>query len=104
MDSLGYNAYTMTNFLSTFDPKTLEVEVEFNENQSEIDLLKMEREFEFEDDSGDADVPEGHQTVVIEMADARTLELFNKGKGDSMVAGSGASRRTGYEESVGAQQ
>ena len=48
-----------------------------------------------------ADVPEGQQSVVIEMLDARTLELFKGGKGDSMVADSGASRRTDYEGFVG---
>ena len=37
-----------------------------------------------------------------EMADAITLELFKGGRGDSMVASSGVSRRTGFEGSVGA--
>ena len=99
MKGLGSNAYDVTRFVSTFDPETLGLEVDSNENQSEIDLLE-ELEFWFEDDSGDTDVPEVHQRVVIEMTYARTLELFKGGKGDSMVAHDGALRRTECKESV----
>ena len=40
------------------------------------------------------------QGVVIEMVDARTLELFKGGKGEIMVASGSASRRTGYKGSI----
>ena len=102
IEDLGSNAYITGTYWSSFDPATFEAEVEFNENQSEIDVLEMEREFGLEGDSGDANVPEGQQKVVIKMADARTLDLFNGEKGDIMITGSGASRRIGYEGSVGA--
>ena len=102
MEGLGSNAYEKAKFASTFDRDSLEVEVGFNENLSEIDLLKMEREFGLDDDSGDADATEVQQRVVIEMANARTLDIFKDGTGDSMVASGGALRLTGYEGSVGA--
>ena len=72
------------------------MEPEFNENQSEIDLRKMELEFGLDDDSIVAGALEVHNEVVIEMADARTLELFKGGRGDNMVASGGALQRTGF--------
>jgi hypothetical protein len=39
---------------------------------------------------------------VIEIADARTLEIFKVGRGDSMVASGSALRRTGFKRSIGA--
>ena len=62
----------------------------------------MEREFSLDDDNSDAGASEVKQRVVIEMADARTLDIFKEGKGDRMVASGGASRRTGDKGSVGA--
>ena len=43
-----------------------------------------------------------NEMVITGIADARTLELFRGGKGDSMVASGGASRRTGFEGFLGA--
>ena len=85
MDGLGPNTYHLAKHGSVFNPETLEVEVEFNENQLEIDLLEMEREFGLEEEIVDKDSPTIKQKVVIEMADARTLELFSGGKGDTLV-------------------
>jgi hypothetical protein len=76
IEELGPNAYYMAKHASTFDQEILEVEVDFNENQPDIALLKVEREFGLEDDSVVTDAPEVQQRVVIEMTDARTLELF----------------------------
>ena len=92
----------MAKHASTFNQSTLEVEVDVNENQLEIDLLEMEREFGLEYDSVIVDAPQVQQGVGIEIADARTLELFKGGKGNSMVVSGGASMRTGSEGSVGA--
>ena len=39
---------------------------------------------------------------MIKTADARTLELFKRGRGDSRVARDGVLRRTGFEGYVGA--
>ena len=69
-----------------FDRVTLEVEVESNENQSEIELRRMEREFELEDDSGIVDAHEVQKEAITEMMNARTPELFKRGRIDSMVA------------------
>jgi hypothetical protein len=55
-----------------------------------------------EGDSDVVDAPEVQQRVVIEMVDARTLECFKGGKGNSIVASGAASRRTGCNGSVGA--
>ena len=102
MGGLGSNTYDMVMYESNLDRKTLEVDVEFNENEPEVDLLKIEHEFGLEDDSGDMDVPEGHQRVVIERVYVRTLELFKGGRGNSTVDSISAMRRTGYKGSFGA--
>ena len=102
MDGLGPNTYHLAKHGSRFNLETLEVEVEFNDNQGELDLLEMEREFGLEEERGDKENSVTNQKVVIEMADARTLELFSGGRGDSMVADGGASRLSGFDGSVGA--
>ena len=77
------------------------MDAEFNGNQSEIDMREMEQELELDDDSVVAKAHKiQNKTVIIEMADARTLKIFKGGKGNSMVANGGASGRTGLEGSV----
>ena len=79
------------------------MDLEFNDNQSEINMREMEQELELDDDSVVAKAHKIHnKTVIIGMSDARTLELFKGRKGDSTVASGDASRRTGFEGSVGA--
>ena len=102
MEGMGPSTYDMAKYASTFNRETLEVDVEFNDNQSEIDMREMEQDLGLDDDSVVVNAREIQNEVVIEMADARTLELFKGGKGDSMVASGGASRRTGFKGSVGA--
>ena len=47
--------------------------------------------------------PDVHQKVMLEMVGVRTqMDMLNGGKGDSIATGNGASRATGFEESVGA--
>ena len=63
----------------------------------------MEHELDLDDNSAVAKAHEiQNNMVIMGMADARTLELFKGGKGESMIASGGASRRTGFEGSVGA--
>ena len=100
MEGLGPDTYYMAKHASTFDRDTIEVEIDFNENQAEIDLLNMEQEFELGDDSVVEDAPDVQQGVVIEIADVRTLEIFKRERGESMVTSGGASRRTGSKGSA----
>ena len=97
MEEMGPNTYHLAKYASTFNQETLEVDVEFNDNQSEINMCEIEHELELDDNSV---IVKAHdiqnEMVIIGMADARTLELFKGGKGDSMVASGGASRRTGF--------
>ena len=102
MKGLGFNAYNMTTYGISLDLEILAVEVVFIKNQSEIGLFGMDCEFGLEGDGGDADVPEGQQKVVIGEVDASTLEIFNGGKGDSIVSERGTSSKTGYKGSIGA--
>jgi hypothetical protein len=100
---LEQNAYHMAVRESSFNPETLDVEVESNDNQSELDLLEVEQDLGLADIDSEVGEPDGQQKVVLEMVDARAkMDMMNGGKGDSMVAGSGASRATGFEGSVGA--
>ena len=63
----------------------------------------MEQDLGLADVDSEAGEPEGQQKVVIEMVDARSqMNMMNEGQGESMVAGSSASRATGFEGYVGA--
>ena len=66
LGGLGFNAYDMAKFASTFNHNTLEVEVGFNKNLPKIDFLEMEREFGMGNDSNDADVPDVQQRVTYD--------------------------------------
>ena len=65
-------------------------------------MHELEQDFELNDNSVVVNSCEIKNEIVIEMADAKTLELFKGEKCDSMVARGGASRRIGFERSVGA--
>ena len=96
MEGMGPNTYGMARYTSTFNQEGLEVDVEFTDNQSEIDMREMEQELGLDHDSVVLNAYETQNKVIIEMADARTLDLFKGGKGNSLVASGGASRRTGF--------
>ena len=78
------------------------MDIGFNDNESEIDMREMEQELELDDKSVVAKAHKiQNKTVIIGMADARTLELFKGGKDDSMVANGGVLRRARVEGCVG---
>ena len=98
MDGLWQNTYHMAVHGNSFNPETLDIAVEFNDNQSELDLLEVEQDLGLEDVDSEVEELDGQQKVVLEMVDARTqMDMINEGKEDSMAAGSGASRATGFK-------